>query len=210
MAINHGGAARYPSCVSTFAAIRELNGACLNDLATIVARGASVGIVHAQPLPEHDAFEVIQKRYAHQMVCPEVVHAPETTPDVLSLADSEQAVELAAMTKPGPFRLGTMQMGTYVGFRDRRSLVAMGGERFAFPGFTEVSAICTHPDYRGRHFAESIVRWLCVMIQENGEVPFLHVVIDSPSEHAAVALYQRIGFSNRRTVAYTLLKRSHD
>lgn len=210
MAISHGSASRYPSCVAPFAAVREPNDACLDDLSNIVRPGESVGIVHTQSMPEHRAFVVREERRAYQMVCPKVVDGPVEMPDVLSLADAEQAVDLAALTKPGPFGLRTIQMGTYVGFRDRQSLVALGGERFAFPGFTEVSAVCTHPDYRGRRNAESVVRWLCVLIQEKGEVPFLHVVIGSPSEHAAVALYERIGFSTRRTIEYALLERTPD
>ncbi len=38
----------------------------------------------------------------------------------------------------------------------------------------------------------------------------LHVVIDSPSEHVAVALDKRIGFRIRRSMAYTLLECTHD
>ncbi|MCZ6642556.1 MAG: GNAT family N-acetyltransferase [Gammaproteobacteria bacterium] len=210
MAISHGGASRYPSCVSTFAAIRQPNDACLDDLSNIVARGESVGILHTGSMPEHGAFVVRQERRAYQMLCPEYVHGPDETPEVLSLADAEPAVDLAALTKPGPFGGRTIQMGTYVGFRDGQSLVAFGGERFSFPGFTEVSAVCTHPDYRGRRYAESVVRWLCGLIQEKGEVPFLHVVIGSPSEQAAVGLYERVGFSIRRTMEYALLERTCD
>ena len=137
----------------------------LGDLANIVAPAEPVGIVHTEQMPEHSAFTVLQRRQAYQMVCEEVVSEPNETPEELCLGDADPAIALATLTKPGPFGPKTMQMGTYVGFRDGDSLVALGGERFAVPGFTEISGICTHPDYRGRGYADIIVRWLCVMIQ---------------------------------------------
>ena len=42
--------------------------------------------------------------------------------------------------------------------RRRRRLVAMAGERLHPPGFTEISAVCTDADYRGRGLASRLVR----------------------------------------------------
>ena len=33
----------------------------------------------------------------------------------------------------------------------------MGGERLRVPGYAEVSAICTDPDYRGRNLATGVL-----------------------------------------------------
>ena len=84
----------------------------------------------------------------------------------------------------------------------------MGGERLRPPGYTEVSAICTVPAVRGRGLAKLILRALVSDIQRRGEVPFLHVMAGSPSERSAVALYQRLGFRERKRAILSILRRS--
>ena len=69
----------------------------------------------------------------------------------------EDMVALAALTHPGPFRSHTYRFGTYLGIRVNGVLAAMGGQRMHLPGYREISAICTHPDFRGRGYARAIV-----------------------------------------------------
>ncbi|GAB7003701.1 hypothetical protein JCM18899A_11720 [Nocardioides sp. AN3] len=60
---------------------------------------------------------------------------------------------LVERNKPGQFLPGTPQMGTYLGIRHEGRLVAMAGERLHPPGWTEISAVCTDADFRGRGLA---------------------------------------------------------
>ena len=60
---------------------------------------------------------------------------------------------LTALTKPGPFNKRTHELGGYLGIRREGKLVAMAGERLKVPGYTEVSAICTHPEHTGHGYA---------------------------------------------------------
>jgi len=74
-----------------------------------------------------------------------------------------------------------------------------------FPeGFTEVSGVCTHPDYRGRGFAGGLMRVVTARILARGEIPFLHVYA---SNVGAIKLYESLGFVIRRAVTLTILLR---
>jgi predicted GNAT family acetyltransferase len=111
----------------------------------------------------------------------------------LGTNDAHEMLQLTEIAKPGPFGPQTHVLGTYVGYRDRGKLSAMGGRRFHLPGFVELSAICVHPDARGRGLGTGITSHLTRMAWAHGETPFLHVFPDNP----AVALYRRLGFRER-------------
>jgi len=113
-------------------------------------------------------------------------------------------MHLVELTKPGPFAARTIALGSYIGIRQGGQLVAMAGERMRFDGFTEISAVCTHPDHRGRGHAFFLVGTLMRSILERGETPFLHIYSDNTS---AAALYRKLGFTYRRSIAVTVLKR---
>ena len=91
------------------------------------------------------------------------------------------------MTRPGPFRARTHHFGQFWGIRREGQLVAMAGERMRLPGFSEVSGVCTHPDWRGHGFARALSAFVANRIQARGETPFLHAYADNG---AAVGLYQ--------------------
>jgi predicted GNAT family acetyltransferase len=123
----------------------------------------------------------------------------------LTLADVSEVEQLVALTKPGPFARRTIVLGSYIGIRDSGQLVAMAGERMRFDGFTEISAVCTHPDHRGRGHAFRLVSALMRGILARGDTPFLHIYSDNTS---AAALYRKLGFAYRRSLTVTVLKRS--
>ena len=80
---------------------------------------------------------------------------------------------LATLTEPGPFRDQTASLGGFVGIRIDGRLAAMAGQRLAPTGFAEVSAVCTHPDFRGRGFAQALVVAATRNIFAEGRTPFL-------------------------------------
>ena len=119
--------------------------------------------------------------------------------------DSPEMVALATLTKPGPFGSRTHELGTYVGIRSDGKLVAMSGERLKVPGYTEVSAVCTHPDHTGKGYARILMTEIMRGIRERGEIPMLHVRRDNTR---AVELYERLGFKTRTVVHYAVLRKS--
>jgi ribosomal protein S18 acetylase RimI-like enzyme len=121
----------------------------------------------------------------------------------LGAADSAEMIELTALTKPGPFDKRTHELGTYLGIRHDGKLVAMAGERLKIPGYTEVSAVCTHPEHTGCGYARVLMTEVMQRILGRGETPFLHVREDNVR---AIELYHRMGFT-RRALLYTVALR---
>jgi predicted GNAT family acetyltransferase len=111
---------------------------------------------------------------------------------------------LTSLTKPGPFGARTHELGTFLGIKVAGELVAMAGERMKPGNFTEMTAICVHPDYRGRGYAQALLAAISRQILARGEIPFLHVFSHNTS---AIALYQRQGMTIRRRVHVTVLQR---
>ena len=123
----------------------------------------------------------------------------------LGAQDSAEMLELATLTKPGPFGSRTHELGSYVGIRSEGRLVAMAGERLKVPGYTEVSAVCTHPDHTGKGYARVLMTEIMQRIRERGETPMLHVRADN---RRAIELYERLGFRTRKQMHFAVLRRA--
>jgi predicted GNAT family acetyltransferase len=117
--------------------------------------------------------------------------------------DFPEMVTLASLTEPGPFRDHTANLGGFVGIRVDGRLAAMAGQRLAPTGFAEVSAVCTHPDFRGRGYAQALVAAVTRNIHAEGRMPFL---TSFESNTGAIRIYQQIGFVHRRTFQLAVLK----
>jgi predicted GNAT family acetyltransferase len=81
----------------------------------------------------------------------------------------------------------------------------MGGQRMHLPGYRELSAICTHPDCRGKGYARTIVGRLVAAIFDEGLTPFLHV---EEQNVAAQALYRDLGFVQRARLPLLVVERT--
>jgi predicted GNAT family acetyltransferase len=95
-------------------------------------------------------------------------------------------------------------MGHFLGIRMGGRLAAMAGERFRFAGHTEISGVCTHPDFRGRGLARRLSAAVAVRIAARGHRPFLHAW---QANQPAIALYQSLGFAIRTEVHVSVLGR---
>ncbi|RYY94890.1 MAG: GNAT family N-acetyltransferase [Chitinophagaceae bacterium] len=121
--------------------------------------------------------------------------APGMPPDArlvpLGPEHAAEMVALAALTKPGPFDIRTIEFGNYYGVFDKGRLVAMTGQRLHPPGYAEISAVCTHPEHLGKGYAAALIAKQLDLIRATGDTPFLHVRADNDR---AIALYGRLGF----------------
>lgn len=113
----------------------------------------------------------------------------------LQKAHALQALQLAQLTRPGPFGPRTLELGDYYGCLVGEQLVAMAGERMCAAPLREISGVCTHPDFQGRGFARKLMLQLVYQQMQRGEIPFLHVMHDN---HSAHQLYLRMGFVDYR------------
>jgi ribosomal protein S18 acetylase RimI-like enzyme len=132
-----------------------------------------------------------------QMIWEGDAPADDEVADVIQLGPQHamQALELALLTKPGPFGPRTTELGDYFGVFEGERLVAMAGERMAAGPLREISGVCTHPDFIGRGHARRLVARLVRRQIERGEIPLLHVLRDNVT---AFGLYERMGFRVRR------------
>ena len=152
----------------------------------------------ATDLPE--SWKVLHRIEGFQMVG---LRTPAWTGDgVVELGprDVPDMLALAAMSDPGPFLTRTAETGTYLGIREEGRLVAMAGERLQTDHWVEVSAVCTHPDHRGRGHATTLVAALADRIRSRGKEPFGHVVGENSG---ALRLYEELGCDVRRRVHAT-------
>ena len=106
---------------------------------------------------------------------------------------ARQAMELAHLTRPGPFGLRTIDLGDYFGYFEGERLAAMAGERMHVGQFREISGVCTHPDFQGRGFARALMLRLMALQRSRGQTPFLHVM---SANAGARRLYEQLGFRN--------------
>jgi ribosomal protein S18 acetylase RimI-like enzyme len=205
-ALGNDLARRYPPDISPMAAVRQVSeDPCLQSLTKLLAPGDVVGLFSTEQVPADRNLAVIAQKVVDQMVYERGEAAPISGVVVkLTPADVPEMLHLAELTKPGPFAARTIALGSYIGIRSGGQLVAMAGERMKFDGFTEISAVCSHPEHRGRGLSSLLVSTLMRQILERSETPFLHVFDDNTS---AAALYRKLGFARRRSITVTVLRR---
>jgi predicted GNAT family acetyltransferase len=205
-ALGNDLARRYPAAIAPMAGLREISDAALNALASLMDPGDVVGLFGQEPVSEAQGLLVVGQKHIAQMTCDRPDDSPYTGHITeLTSADVPDMLHLVELTKPGPFAAGAIVLGSYLGIRCAGKLIAMAGERMRFDGFTEISAVCTHPEYRGCGYASSLVRALVRQIIARGETPFLHLYSDNTT---AAALYTKLGFTQRRTLIVTVLRRT--
>lgn len=199
-----GQAGTYLPEVASFAAVgTDPDEQTWAELARLIGRGEIADMFSSEARPPAD-WEPVFALDGRQMVGP--VHDPEhrlTAPGAelveLGADDMPEMLDLVARTQPGPFRPRAYELGTYLGIRERGTLVAMAGERLRPPGWTEISAVCTAPEARGKGYAAWLIGELGTRIVARGERPFLHVI---ETNTGAIALYERLGFRTRTTVTF--------
>ena len=190
------GAARFPAEVAPFVAVAEDG----TDVSALLSPGESVYFVG--PSGRAPGYAATDLGSILQMICERVPSAPDDA-GIVELSDRRADVlALAALVYPHYFRPRTPELGRYFGIYAGDQLAAMIGERMGFPGYREISAVCTHPDFVGRGLARRLLAHLGADIAARGDRPFLHV---SPNNTRAVALYEQNGYRVRRELAHVAL-----
>ena len=180
----------------------------LAAMADLALRHPGAGMVEKTGGPlagvELPGVEVINRVPLVQMVCTALTPGgPDLVFETLTEADAPEMLALATLTKPGPFRSATRRLGPFIGVKSAGRLVAMAGRRLRVDGFTELSGVCTHPDWRGRGYAAGLSRAVVAEILASGEGAFLHAF----AEHdATIAFYRSLGFEVRAGMTYTIFK----
>lgn len=129
---------------------------------------------------------------------------PAITPEPLNKSHIKEMIELVRLTKPGPFDSRTIEFGYYHGVFVKGKLAAMTGQRLHPGPYSEISAVCTHPDHLGKGFAAALITHQLRLILTKGQQPFLHVRGDN---ERAIGVYERLGLKVSREMHFYFMKR---
>jgi len=198
-------ALRFQRDVNLFASARDDSPASLAALRELVRPGDTVYLLQVPAIRVPAGLVAVREAKGVQLLAGRALAAEEEGVVTLGDGDAAEMLALARLTEPGPFLARTHRMGRFVGVRIGGRLAAMAGERMRFPGATEVSGVCTHPDFRGRGLARRLSAAVTAAIQQRGEQAFLHAWA---SNRAAIALYEGLGFVQRAEVEVAVLQRA--
>jgi len=197
-----GYAARYEPDVAPFFALENAaDRRCWDDLATLAGPGTELSISATPPAGVN--WEIRGTRGVLQLVGAAAPAVPDPEATVLTAEDVPEMIDLVRRTEPGPFGPRTIELGTYLGIRRDGRLVAMAGERIRPPGWSEISAVCTDPAFRGRGLAARLVLAVAAEIYDRGERPFLHTMA---ANAPANRLFMSLGFVRRKEHRTVLLR----
>lgn len=195
---------RYPKDVLPSMALETAEGNLIQEILPYFDKGERLFLVgEQQVLP--DNWSRFSNLECLQMVWSSLhSDGAESNPDINELLPSDrlEMFDFINTIQPGYFKINTPRLGHYYGIRVNGKLVAMAGERLKMTGYTEVSAVCTHPDFTGKGFARQLLLHLFDKITKTGSVPFLHV---AATNERAVNLYKYLGFEERRRIDFSLV-----
>jgi ribosomal protein S18 acetylase RimI-like enzyme len=197
-------AKRFRRDVAPFGAMKSQSPSEYEALAQILSGDVAALFLDTKPvLPPDWSMRLSGDMYQMTFEAPPLVE-PSQSFRKLTQADVPEMLALTKLTEPGPFLPRTIELGAYYGIHDFGSLVAMAGERLRLTGFTEVSAVCTHPHFRGRGYGNALMSVVISGIMNRDETPFLHVKTDNP----ALALYKKLGFQIRAQLHLAVIQQT--
>ncbi len=206
-----GQARRFMPEVTALGGFRENNSEGYASLSGLLGEGATVAVFLDEPYQARSGWDFVVGAPLYQMVWENGRDSSDPTSktdfEIVQLgdADSPEMIALTTLTKPGPFGKRTHELGNYLGIRREGQLVAMSGERMKVPGFTEVSAVCTHPAHTGHGYARVLMSAVIQGIRDRGDTPMLHVREDNVR---AIELYERLGFKTRVRLHFAVIRKN--
>jgi predicted GNAT family acetyltransferase len=199
-------ARKFTADIGPLAASRDDSPESLAALAELVPAEGSLILLQAEPIHVPPGIATVSTAEGVQMVADEVPGPGPAAHMIKPLypRDYPEMFELATLTKPGPFERNTARLGEFWAIHENGRIAAMAGERMRNPGFCEVSAVCVHPDFRGRGFGRELTAHVARLIIERGEQPFLHAY---STNTGAIQLYETLGFQLRAKVNVAVIAR---
>jgi ribosomal protein S18 acetylase RimI-like enzyme len=200
-----GDVARFPPEFAPFLGVSDADADVADAIESLVARNENVYLLGVAPRVLPGGWRLEAFPDLAQMACDAPIDVVDG-PAIVELSRTHRAdvLALTALVYPHYFRDRTMELGRYFGIYQDGRLAAMIGERLGTQACTEMSAICTHPDYSGRGYARRLTAMLTNDTLERGRTPFLHVSHDNAR---AKQLYEQLGYRQRRDIPFWSLGR---
>ncbi len=199
-------ARRYRPSIVPFAATASDDEESLRALGRLLPPLESAVIVQADEISLPAGVLAMSTATLVQMIAGQPMQAvSDERVHRLTQDDAGEMLALASLTKPGPFTLEALSLGEFWGVKIGGRLAAMAGERMKQPGFTELSGVCSHPDFRGAGLGRLLSLFVAGRIAARGEVPYLHAYA---SNVAATKLYESIGFRLRSSMNMAVIQRA--
>ena len=190
----------------SFAAVKENTEKAYRELASIVKPGRRIALREIGKTVDYDEWNHLASPLGVRMVLDDTINVPDLPyeqlvesdiPDIISLSKLSSHVEELNQAK--------IRIGDFYGIREDGRVVAMAGERTQLEGYSEVSGVVTHPDYRKRGYGGGLTLFKCRQVQERGKIPFLGVIEENDG---AVRLYHKLGFKTLYTAHLDILQRT--
>jgi ribosomal protein S18 acetylase RimI-like enzyme len=192
--------------VSPFVGFHQDHEKGFEDLYNLLPVGRNILYATPKLIKEPEGWEILAEIKGLQFVYAGGMNPDDHSIKPVSLNNKniEEMMQLAALTKPGPFGPRTIEFGHYHGIFENGQLVAMTGQRLHVANYTEISAVCTHPNHLGKGFAAALMLHQLNLIGNQGQIAFLHVREDNSR---AIALYERLGFKVKRPMNFYFMIR---
>lgn len=209
LALGNGLARRYPPAIGPLSGIADQSDSAFEALRALAGSAGIVALFLPEAPRPRPGWTIVREGPLTQMIC---VDPPATSPAslpagatmrLLTAADATEMLSLAKLTEPGPFRERTHELGVFYGIFEQGRLVSMAGQRTRVPGFVEVSAVCTHPDARGKGYARTLMLAVMDEIRRENCTPYLHAWADN---HSAIRVYRDLGYTHRHTLYVAALR----
>lgn len=195
---------RYPATILQVMGCANPENLDLNEIRAIVTPGEHIYMVGMLPvLP--NTWKLKAAIECLQMVYTQTSNIELSSGEIileLDARDAPEMLELVNLVQPGFFYSNTCLLGRYIGIRKNNKLVALAGERLKMTGFSEISAVSTHPDYTGRGYARLLTAQIANKNIDQGNIPFLHV---RSANERAIKVYDSLGFTEVRKIHFNQL-----
>jgi ribosomal protein S18 acetylase RimI-like enzyme len=196
----------FDSEVSPFIATNENSEEYFRMLYDLIPHNAPVIFISSKEMAFPSFWNIRRLIKGIQMIYEGNKIEEEPNADIIPLNNChiDQMLSLTKLTDPGPFGPRTIEFGHYYGILKQNKLVAMAGQRLHVYHFTEISAVCTHPDFTGKGYAKDLLRHQINRMQCASFIPYLHVRSDNVR---AISVYESLGFKTRKEIFFYVLQK---
>lgn len=193
--------------VSPFVGLPEWNSCGFDHLYDVIQPERRIAFMASGEVEIPGGWDVVDYLKAFQMVHTNSASGLSAPSEIVHLQNKHipQMIALTGMTHPWPFFQRTIEFGNYEGIFKDDELVSMAGQRLHPGDYVEISAVCTHPAYKGKGYATELIISQVDKILAASAIPFLHVKDDNLH---AIKLYKSLGFEVRKQMdIYSIRKK---